>query len=118
MPWKEVTPQLKHPRYDGGCDYEVERPVLMQKGTKVVEYRPGHTSWYKVGETKYFPGRLILWNTKSEHMSFPAPEVLLFNGRVTKAKLKAAGAKIADYLGVPVDQLPALSRNKTFVWGK
>ncbi len=116
--WEEIPWQVTHPRMQGGCDYGTARPVLAQKDTKIVEYRPGCTSWHKRGETKYSPSRLVLWESKPRNTSFPSPATDVFTGRVTKAKLKAASKQIAEFFGVPEAQLPPLDRHKTFVWKK
>lgn len=113
MSWKEAETQAELPRRQGGCDYGRARPVLVQKGNHAVVVIPGHSAWSGVGQPWEHTPTVVSLATMSGNYSQHSD---LFEGRITKAKMAEAAPKIAAWLGVKVEELPAIARRKTFVW--
>lgn len=86
---------------------------MIQKGDHAVVIEPGHSAWNGVGQSwKHTPTLFVLATMSGDYRQ----QKDLFEGRMTKAKLAEAAPKIAAWLGVAVEDLPAITRRKTFVW--
>lgn len=114
--WKETAIPIELPRYQRGVDYGRARAVLIQKGNRAVVVTPGHNVWSGIGMPwGYAPAEVSLVEVDGGSSSFGSSK-RVFEGRITKAKMAEAAPKIAAWLGVAVEDLPAIDRRKSFVW--
>ena len=111
--WKVTTPAVVLPRSEHGIDYGAARILLAETKDALIWWQLGHTGWYCVGQTAYYPAGLHL-RPKSpfERIGKEA----LFEGRFSKNRALEFAPQIAEHFGLPVDAIPALSRSQTLTF--
>ena len=119
MPLKfNVVPQIVLSSHDAGVDWGGKRKLLARHRDKILFWVLGHTGWFQVGHSKYYPGFLAVQPKEGHYGSSKTlyPEDLNVSARLsTFLLLRPAQKFISDNFCSDLAVLAAIHPKKTVV---
>jgi hypothetical protein len=95
--------QEKLSRYDGGSDYDRDRPVILRTPDKVLWQWPGGNMWAGIGVRSYFSTKLMWTDRKQTDHTRPRDHQLhdmADGGRLGKKLLASYDDQIKEIFGI------------------
>lgn len=98
----------RHPRGEG-TDYGATGFIIILHGTFRVVWRPGSTIWAGIGRTAYSPACLQAEDITRRR----GATEFLSGGRLSEERWFSVRKKLAEFLEVPIDEIPQLLPDRT-----
>lgn len=102
------VPMTCLPRYVCGHDWGRPRPVLAHHGSRVFFFWPGKMGCREI----YYPSHFVLMDIKDRDQNYQ----VLWDGRFSKKKLQEYAKIISEFLGIAIEDVLLLERDKTHVF--